>query len=137
VRNSWGDQWGINGHFHIATYPFNKLSQFDVTVLVKSPVIDPKTNMYVLKEVPTCGIIMFEPKYFGSNNPFDLSFNSILKSGEDREIKEDFTQPPSNCSSTNSNEIVYFFIGFMALLSLILFILIVVYTVDKTKNPTK
>lgn len=37
VRNSWKDTWGAdNGYFKMAMFPFNKLSQFDKTVVIDS-----------------------------------------------------------------------------------------------------
>ena len=32
VRNSWSVSWGINGYFHLAMYPFNKLCQLEKPV---------------------------------------------------------------------------------------------------------
>lgn len=37
TRNSWTTQWGNNGLFHMAMYPFNKVAQFDKYVVVNTP----------------------------------------------------------------------------------------------------
>lgn len=29
VRNSWSDAWGVDGYFHLAMYPYNKLCQLE------------------------------------------------------------------------------------------------------------
>ena len=36
VRNSWSDKWGDSGLFRMAMYPFNKISQFDADVSVRT-----------------------------------------------------------------------------------------------------
>lgn len=36
VRNSWSDKWGDHGLFRMAMYPFNKISQFDTYVSVRT-----------------------------------------------------------------------------------------------------
>lgn len=35
-RNSWTDNWGNNGYFKMAMYPYNKMSQFDKTVVIQA-----------------------------------------------------------------------------------------------------
>lgn len=35
-RNSWTPKWGDNGYFKMAMYPYNKLSQFDKTVVINA-----------------------------------------------------------------------------------------------------
>lgn len=37
TRNSWSSEWGQNGYFHMAMYPFNKIAQFDKYVLIDTP----------------------------------------------------------------------------------------------------
>jgi C1A family cysteine protease len=32
VRNSWSENWGMTGYFHMAMYPFNTQSQFDAVL---------------------------------------------------------------------------------------------------------
>ena len=36
TRNSWGTKWGDKGYFKMAMYPYNKLSQFDMSVTTKT-----------------------------------------------------------------------------------------------------
>ena len=36
-RNSWGTKWGDGGYFKMAMYPFNKISQFDKILKIKTP----------------------------------------------------------------------------------------------------
>ena len=36
-RNSWSEKWNKDGYFKIAMYPYNKISQFESKVIVKSP----------------------------------------------------------------------------------------------------
>ena len=45
-RNSWGPYWNNDGYFKMAMYPYNKISQFDVSVVVN-------------ESVPTGGTIVF------------------------------------------------------------------------------
>jgi C1A family cysteine protease len=55
VRNSWSEQWGDNGYFHMAMYPFNKISQFDCYVSISSDQGSGQAG----------GFVIFEP----SNSP--------------------------------------------------------------------
>jgi C1A family cysteine protease len=45
-RNSWGPNWNNDGFFKMAMYPYNQISQFDVSVIVN--------------EIPTGGSIAFK-----------------------------------------------------------------------------
>ena len=36
-RNSWTTNWGDGGYFKMAMYPFNRISQFDKTIIISSP----------------------------------------------------------------------------------------------------
>jgi hypothetical protein len=35
-RNSWTEKWGDNGYFKMAMYPYNKLVQFDKTIIINN-----------------------------------------------------------------------------------------------------
>lgn len=35
-RNSWTDKWGDRGYFKMAMYPYNRMSQFDKTVIIQA-----------------------------------------------------------------------------------------------------
>jgi len=37
ARNSWTTEWGDNGLFRMAMYPFNKVAQFDKYVIINTP----------------------------------------------------------------------------------------------------
>ena len=37
VRNSWTENWADGGYFKMAMYPYNKISQFEMTVTVSPP----------------------------------------------------------------------------------------------------
>lgn len=36
VRNSWSEDWGIDGYFHLAMYPYNKLCQLEKALKLSS-----------------------------------------------------------------------------------------------------
>jgi len=100
VRNSWGTSWGtLGGYFHMAQYPTNTKSQFDVGVTYRTTVQDPKTGLYTYEDVIIGGLVAFSPNYLGYD------------------VIEGF-------ESNNNNNIIYFFIGFLIILSIVLLIVI-------------
>jgi hypothetical protein len=74
VRNSWSTEWGENGYFKMAMFPFNTVSQFDSYVNVRT---DQGTGS-------AGGFVIFEPDFKRSSR-FSLGFFSSqnLKSATD------------------------------------------------------
>lgn len=89
-RNSWGTEWGDNGYFKIAMYPYNKISQFSKKIRV--------VHNGLIKEIGgVTGIKVTdypELKYLPSNNAVHLLKKSrnkfILSNQESDKINTDF-----------------------------------------------
>lgn len=108
VRNSWTTQWGIEGYFHMAMYPFNKKSQFDQTVFINAP--DPQTNQ--MQQIPVGGVLFFELSYLGYRPP-------IIEGYEDGST--------ISCAK-------WFVVTFITITLLLFIVLIVLKINDKTKS---
>lgn len=102
VRNSWGTSWGLGGFFHMAMYPFNRSSQFDVTVEIQYPVYDEKSNQTISMTIPTGGILLFE-----------ISLTPV-------ETFEESATTPSCVNESSSSSPMYVVIGFIGLAILVL-----------------
>lgn len=50
-RNSWTEKWGDGGYFKMAMYPYNKLSQFDLSVTIETPQGQVKSGGMVMLSV--------------------------------------------------------------------------------------
>ena len=125
VRNSWGTEWGIDGYFHIAHYPVNKKSQFDVSVVFTTSVKNPATGKYNYQKIVASGIITFQPSYFGYDKP-----NKTM-------IKEKY-EPPLPIETFNQNNTnAYFFIAFLIIMTMIVFILILMSSSTSNKIVAK
>lgn len=61
VRNSWGDNWGDNGFFKMAMYPFNWISQFEKPIKInfKNRITTPLGGIILLKATSKPEIVKF------------------------------------------------------------------------------
>jgi len=82
VRNSWGNQWSIQGFFRMAMYPFNKKSQLDVPTYV----IDNSTQ----KSIQTGGFLFFRLSSFLNQD------TSLQKENYDDDCKTEFFTNDNN-----------------------------------------
>lgn len=117
VRNSWGEDWCMNGFFHMAMYPFNKYSQFDITVNVRSNIYNDITQNYEESIIPTGGFLLFDILSFQNNN-------STLISNLPKNIS-------NQNDSKNDNLSVYITIFILLTISLLTIIFIIIYSIEK------
>ena len=102
VRNSWGPNWGENGCFKMAQYPYNQYSQFDKVIIIQTdsgqstmgggmiginvsrpPVLKSlkQMNQILLKNKRTYNDAYYksEPKFFPTSLSQDGSVSSVRK----------------------------------------------------------
>lgn len=113
VRNTWTNQWGIDGYFRMAVYPFNQKSQFDTTVFVYAPDPDNSSNV---QKIPTGGFLLFDLKYVGYSQPLVI-------------------EGYQSCSSSVDN--TWFFILVIVSFTLLIFILFLLFIPKKKNNSLK
>jgi hypothetical protein len=129
VRNSWGKEWGsLGGYFHMAQFPFNKQSQFDVSTIVRASVMNPKTGLYHYEDVVTGGIVLFKAFYYGYSNP-----NKIMQSMEKAIVVQEGYESPTGVPKEKL-EVIYFFIALLVLVVLFFFLLVLLAS---TPAPSK
>ena len=59
VRNSWSDEWGVDGYFHLAMYPYNKLCQLEKPLSLST------NNDYI------GGFLFFDVEGFGYKEDYE------------------------------------------------------------------
>jgi len=128
-RNSWGEKWADDGYFKMPMYPYNKLSQFDNVVQIKTP---KGIN------VPGGGIVMLtasKPPVSMTLNQIDNKFSEITKSkpneyySQEKKDKGIQSAPDPNPNTNPTQEATssiwkYIRLGLFVVFSIIIIILI-------------
>lgn len=125
VRNSWGTAYGEKGYFKMAMYPFNRYSQFDLSITIVSTVFDDKSRTYKTETVLTGGLVMFEPVDYGTRNT--VVNYQVTK---DKNVGTlEFYRPPGRFSTAGAC-----FVGLLSVLTLLVLFLVLVGAVRRSQD---
>ena len=125
VRNSWGTAYGEQGYFKMAMYPFNRYSQFDLSVTIVSTVFDDKTRTYKTATVLTGGIVMFDPVEYGTKRTI-----ANYRTPIDKDIGTlEFYRPAGRFTTAGSC-----FVGLLSIATILVLILVLVHSVKRSQD---